>query len=108
MPQYMLQFAYTAQTWASLTKNPVDRSDAIRGLAEKLGGRFVSLAYTMGEFDGIVTVDAPDDITAMSIIVAAIGPGHLRSTKTTRLYTPQEMLQVMKKAGGVKYSAPQS
>ncbi|HEV8660777.1 MAG TPA: GYD domain-containing protein [Thermoanaerobaculia bacterium] len=107
MPQYMLQFAYKPETWAALTKNPVDRSDAIRGLAENLGGRFVSLNYTMGEYDGVVVVDAPDDVTALSVVLAAIGPGHVRSTKTARLYTPQEMMQAMKKAGGVKYTAPQ-
>jgi uncharacterized protein with GYD domain len=107
MPQYMLHFAYTSQTWAALTKNPVDRTEGIRTLAEKMGGRLGGLYYTMGDFDGVVMMEAPDDITAMGIVLAAIGPGHLRSTSTTRLYTPQEMIQAMKKAGGQKYAAPQ-
>ena len=106
MPQYMIQFAYTADAWSAMTKNPVDRSEAIRGLAQKLGGKFTGLYYTMGEWDGVVLFEAPDDATAIATSMAAIAPGHLRSTKTTRLYTPAEMMQSMKKAQGANYQAP--
>ena len=106
MPQYMLQFAYTAQAWAALSKNPVDRSEAVRGLAEKLGARLVGLYYTMGEYDGVALVEAPDDVTALALVIGAIAPGHLKSTRTTRLYTTGEAMEAMRKAGGLGYQAP--
>lgn len=106
MPQYMLQFSYTGETWAALTQKPVDRTKAIQSLAETLGGNLVSFHYTMGEFDGQVIMDAPNDVTAMAIVIRAIGAGHLRSTKTTRLYTTQEATRAMKKAAGASYAAP--
>ena len=106
MPQYMLQFAYTAQTWAALSKNPVDRSEAIRGLAEKLKARLVGLYYTMGEYDGVVLVEAPDDVTALALVIGAIAPGHLKATRTARLYTPAEAMEAMRKASGLGYQAP--
>ena len=107
MPRYMLQFAYTAEAWAALTSNPTDRSEAIRALAEKLGCRFVSLDYTMGEYDGVVVLEAPDDTTAMAAILAAVSPGHLRATRTSRLIPPSEAVEAMRKAQSAGYKAPQ-
>src|ERR1043166_8457804 len=72
MPQFMLQFSYTPAAWAALSKNPVDRSEAIAAMSRQLGGRFVSLHYTMGEHDGVAVIEAPDDTTANAIVVAAI------------------------------------
>ena len=106
MPHYMLQFAYTAEAWAALTSNPTDRSTAVKALAEKLGGRLVSFYFTMGEYDGVVILEAPDDTTAMATALAAVAPGHLRTTRTTRLIPPSEALEAMRKAQGAGYEAP--
>ena len=37
MALYMVQFAYTSEAWATLAKNPQDRSGPVRELAQKLG-----------------------------------------------------------------------
>jgi hypothetical protein len=42
----------------------------------------------------------------MAFIIAAITPGHLRATKTTRLYTPAEAVEALRKAGSVTFRAP--
>lgn len=106
MPQYLLQFAYTAETWAALSKNPVDRTEGISALAKKFGGRLIGLHYTMGDYDGVVLCDMPDDVTAMALAVAAVAPGHLRSTKTTRLFSAAEMVEALRKSHGAGYQAP--
>jgi uncharacterized protein with GYD domain len=106
MPLYMLQFAYTADAWAALAKNPVDRTQGVSALAEKLGGRLVSLHYCFGEYDGVVMIEAPDDTTATAMVIAAASPGHLKATRTTRLMTAQEAMEAMRKAGQVTYQAP--
>jgi uncharacterized protein with GYD domain len=102
----MTQFAYTADAWAALTKNPADRGEAIGGLAQKLGARMVNLYYCFGEYDGVLIFEAPDDTTATAVILAASAPGHLKATKTTRLLTVEETMEAMRKAGGVSYQAP--
>jgi uncharacterized protein with GYD domain len=107
MPRYMTQFAYTTQAWTALAKNPVDRSEAIGKLAKELGGSLVALHYTMGEYDGVVLSDLPDDTAAMAIAIAAVSPGHVKAIKTTRLYTPSEAVEAMRRAGRISYSAPQ-
>jgi uncharacterized protein with GYD domain len=106
MPRYMAQFAYTADAWAALTKNPADRSEGLRTLFQGLGGQLIDLYYHFGEYDGTLIFEAPDDGTATAAILAAISPGHVRATKTTRLMTPQEAMEAMRKAGGQSYQAP--
>lgn len=106
MPQYMLQYAYTPETWAALTANPMDRSEAVRALAQKFDGRLIDLYYTMGEYDGVVIIEMPDDASAMAFVLAATSPGHLRATRTTRLMLPDEAIQAMQKAKGIGFTAP--
>lgn len=106
MPRFLTQFAYTAEAWQALVKNPVDREAAFRGLVEQMGGTFISLDYCFGDYDGMATFEAPDSVTAVSIALAVITPGHIKATKTTELFTMQEMTGALNTAGGVHYSAP--
>src|ERR1700687_3103764 len=106
MPLYMSQFAYTPEAWANLTKNPQDRTEAIAELARRMGGRLVSLYYSFGEHDGIVLSDVPDDVSAAARAMAPAAAGHVRSIKTTRLFTTQEAVAAMKKAGGGPLKPP--
>lgn len=50
--------------------------------------------------------DFPDDTTAMAAIFAAAAPGHLKATKTTRLYSMEESMGAMRKASKMAYPAP--
>jgi uncharacterized protein with GYD domain len=102
----MTQFAYTAEAWATLTKNPQDRRTGLDAAAQKLGGRLVSLHYCFGEYDGVVTFEAPDDTTACAVILGAVSAGHLKTVKTTRLLTVEETMEAMRKAGSLTYQAP--
>jgi uncharacterized protein with GYD domain len=106
MPLYMTQFAYTAEAWAALAKNPQDRSVAVRELAQKLGGRLVGVYYCFGEYDGIVLSEMPDDNAAMTVAIAAVTPGHVKAIKTTKLFTVEETMEAMRKAGSVGYQGP--
>ena len=106
MSLYMIQFAYTPEAWAALVKNPEDRSAPVKALAEKLGGRMLDLYYCFGEYDGIVIMEAPDETTAMAAVLAAIAPGHLKATKTTVLFTVEQAMEAMGKAGEIVYPAP--
>ena len=50
--------------------------------------------------------EAPDNPTASAIIVAATAPGHLKSTKTTPLFSMSETMELLRKAGGAGYRGP--
>src|SRR5688572_11142716 len=98
MPRYMVQFAYTAEAWAALVKNPTDRSDGLRKLVQGMGGDLLGFYYHFGEYDGTAIVDVPDDTTATAVILAAVAPGHVRAIKTTKLMTVEETMEAMRKA----------
>jgi uncharacterized protein with GYD domain len=106
MPLYMVQFAYTAEAWAALAKQPQSRAQGVGDLARKLGGRLVDLYYCFGEYDGVVLLEMPDDSTATAFVIAAVGPGHIKSSRTTRLMTVDETTEAMKKAGQASYAPP--
>jgi uncharacterized protein with GYD domain len=106
MPHYMTQFAYTQEAWATLAANPEDRSSPVRELLETMGGRLVSWYLSFGEYDGLAIYEAPDDATAGALVVAAARPGHFRATKTTPLFTAEESVEMMRRAGGTAYRAP--
>jgi uncharacterized protein with GYD domain len=106
MPLYMTQFAYTPETWAALTHNPEDRSEALRRLLENMGGRMISFYNSFGEYDGVFIYEAPDEGTAAATVLAAISPGHVKALKTTTLLSVEDGMEAMRKAGEATYRRP--
>lgn len=106
MPLYMTQFAYTPEAWKALVKKPEDRGKVFGELVEKMGGSFVSMYYCMGEYDGLVIYEAPDESTAVAMVLSAISPGHLRATKTTVLLSVEDTMGAMNKANAEAYPGP--
>jgi uncharacterized protein with GYD domain len=106
MPLYMTQFGYTPETWRTLVSFPEDRRKAVSAMLAKLGGKLVGLYYSFGEYDGVVLFEAPDDTSAAAAVMAVLTPGHVRTTKTTKLLTVEEMMEALGKAGSVEFQAP--
>lgn len=87
-------------------KNPEDRTTVVQELTEKLGGRFVAFYYTLGEYDGFVLWEFPDETAVTAAILAAISPGHLKATRTTLVMTGATVVEAMRKAGTVTFRGP--
>ena len=106
MALYLVQFAYTAEALATMTQNPQDRSVPSRELIEKLGGRMIGFYFCFGEYDGVALYEAPDDTTATAIAMVAASPGHLKASRTTKLFTVEETMEAMRKAARLTYQGP--
>jgi uncharacterized protein with GYD domain len=106
MAFYMIQGAYTVEAIATMAKNPQDRSVPVRELVQKIGGRLISFYFCFGEYDVVVLVELPDDSAATAVAMAAISPGHLKAYKTTKLFTAEETMEAMRKAGGLAFQGP--
>ena len=106
MALYMMQWSLTAEGWAALVRNPEDRSVPSKALVEKLGGKFIGLYYTFGEYDGFSLYEMPDNATSMAGVLAVATRGHIKATKTTVVLTVAEAMQAMKKAGSISFPAP--
>ena len=106
MPTYMTQFSYTREAWTALAKDPEYRGPAFSALIAKLGGRMIGFYHQTGDYDGFVIYEAPDGETAATAIVAALSPGHLKTTKTSQLFTMEETIGILTRAGSLVDQAP--
>jgi uncharacterized protein with GYD domain len=106
MALYMVQFAYTAEALAAMAKNPQDRSVPVRELVQKSGGRLIGFYFCFGEYDGVALTELPDDSAATALALAAVTPGHLKAYKTTKLFTVEETMEAMRKAGSLTFQGP--
>lgn len=106
MAYYMIQTAFTAEAWAKMIKTPQNRADQVRPIIEKLGGKLEGYWTCFGDYDNVLIVQAPDNIGAAALSLAAAGGGALRAAKTTPLLTMDETMDAMKRAGKAEYKAP--
>ncbi len=54
----------------------------------------------------LCSLEAPDDSAALATAMAAVTPGHLKAIKTTRLFTVEETMEAMRKAGSLAFQGP--
>lgn len=105
MPTYMVRFSYSPEAWAALVKKPEDRTPAVEALVKQAGGRLTALYYHMGDYDGTVIAELPDDAAANAVVMAAVASHTLRATSTIRLYTTKEVQDALGKAGKIAFQA---
>jgi len=67
----MYSVNYTNESWAQQIKNPKNRAEALKPMAEGMGGKLVAAYYTFGKDDVIVIADMPDTVTAAAFSIAA-------------------------------------
>lgn len=104
MPKYLMQASFSPEGLKGLQKDKASgRRDAIAKALESVGGRLEALYFTLGEYDDVLIIDAPDieSIAAFCIRVDASG---LLRTRTTALLTVEETDRALAKA--VAYRAP--
>ena len=79
-------------------KDSAKRLDAGRKLAKKFGCTVGDAYLTIGPYDMVVMIEAPDDetATAMMLQVSALGNVH---THTARAFTAAEMDKILAKKG---------
>jgi uncharacterized protein with GYD domain len=106
MPNYLMRFTYTPETWARLIQNPEDRRAAARSYIEQVGGKLHGFWYGFGEYDGYVLFESPDNVSVASVILTIAGGGALASVETTVLMTIEETMEALRKAQGIKYRKP--
>ena len=98
MATYMIQASFTADAWANLCKHPEDRGAVVAKHMEAFGGNMLSYYYCFGGDDVVVITELPDDAAMMAALASAASKGHLKSTKTTKLFTSREAMDAMTEA----------
>ena len=108
MPFFLHQVSYTPEALARLVANPHDRTDAVRGPIEKLGGKVKELFFAFGEHDAVLLTEMPDNVSAAAIAMAFWAGGSVRSCQTTALMTTAEAMDALRKAGTCGYRPVQA
>lgn len=60
-----------------------DRAAAVQAMVAEVGGKLVSVMFTRGEYDAVITVDLPDRNAAVAGTMAVLASGSL--TRLTML-----------------------
>jgi uncharacterized protein with GYD domain len=79
MSNYVMLANWTDQGMRTIEESP-KRIDTARKSLEEMGGRFLSVFITMGEYDLIITYDAPDDAVAARFALLLGKLGNVRTS----------------------------
>jgi uncharacterized protein with GYD domain len=98
MANYIALISWTEQG-VKAYGNTLDRAEAAAELARKLGGSLNQIFWTMGEYDVVGVLEAPDDESATAFALALSSQGNVR-TSTMRAFDAGEMRQILAKVPG--------
>ncbi|HBO69818.1 MAG TPA: GYD family protein [Deltaproteobacteria bacterium] len=93
MPTYVSLINWTDQGIRNV-KQSTERAKAFKDMAEKLKVKVREIHWTMGRYDVVVVVDAPDD-RAISRLMLGLGILGNARTETLRAYSSQEMSLIL-------------
>ncbi|MEX2118857.1 MAG: GYD domain-containing protein [Pirellulales bacterium] len=80
-------------------KDTCKRAEAFKGAAKKMGVKVREIFWTLGPFDGLMILDAPDDETATALMLQLGSLGNVH-TQTARAYNAAEMQAILGKLSG--------
>ena len=94
MALYITLANYTDQGIRNL-KEMADRLGAARRAIEAAGGKLLAYHLTLGQYDAVVLIEAPDDATYATVVLSIAGGGNIRTT-TLKAFSEEESIQVMR------------
>jgi uncharacterized protein with GYD domain len=95
MAMYVSLIQFTDQGIRNIKKT-IKRGDAAMAEAEKMGVKIVEEFWTMGTYDVVVVVDAPNDETMGAFMLKIGSLGNVKS-HTMRAFRREEMAGVLAK-----------
>jgi uncharacterized protein with GYD domain len=95
MPTYVALVDWTDQGIKNV-KETVKRAGAAGDLAQKHGGSFERLYWTVGPYDIVAMLEAPDDESATAFALELGSSGNVRTT-TLRAYDSEEMSGILER-----------
>ena len=75
-------------------KQSIQRSQDFRSEVENAGGKVVDLYWAVGEFDGVVIIEAPSEEVGAAILLSLGNPGFVRPTKL-RIYDEGQFREIL-------------
>jgi uncharacterized protein with GYD domain len=96
MASYVLLFNYTGQGIQTV-KDTTKRAAAAAGeLAGKFGVKITDVLRTLGQYDGVIVTEAPNDEAMAAFTIAAASMGNTK-TQTLRAFRAKEVDAILAK-----------
>lgn len=97
MPTFVSLFGWTDQGIRNV-KDTAKRAANFKQSIQAAGGTVKQILWTMGRYDGVIIFEAPDDATAVGVMMNGCALGNVR-TETLRAFTEEEIAGVLSKVG---------
>ncbi len=97
MANYVVLVNWTDQGIRTVSET-TQRAEQVTQMVESLGGRTVTLLWTLGRYDAVGILEAPDDETAATIGLRAAQGGGGR-TEILRAFDADEMKGILANLG---------
>ncbi len=97
MPTYVSLLNFTDQGIRTV-RDTLERMERAAGVAEKHGARLVQNYWTVGHYDAVVVLEAPDDESVTAFLLETGSWGNVR-TNTLRAYNREEMAGIIQRLG---------
>jgi len=95
MAHFIILWKFTEQGIRAV-KDSVKRSETYKNSIEKAEGKLVSTYYTLGQYDGVSIVEAPDDATIMSSLLSYESQQGSSTTMTLKAFTAEQTAMILR------------
>lgn len=95
MATYIALSNFTDQGIRSI-KDSTKRAEAVKEAASKFGAKMTQIYWTLGQYDLVAIIEAPDDAAAASFGMAIGSAGNVRM-QTLRAFSKEEMNGILAK-----------
>jgi uncharacterized protein with GYD domain len=79
----------------SKIKESSDHYNSFKASIEKAGGKLIGGYYTLGKYDVVIIIGAPNDETVMSLMLKVGSAGNVK-TKTLKAFAAEEAIKIIK------------
>lgn len=93
MSKHVVLWKYTEKGVAQVQQSP-DRAEAFIAAARKLGVKVETFLWTVGPYDGVAILDAPDDESVSALALSTVKLGNI-TTCTSRAFDAAEFRKLV-------------
>ncbi len=95
MVRYVVLLNFTEKGMAAVKESP-NRAESFRAAAAKAGASVEALFWTIGQYDGMIMLNAPDEATAAAVVLE-LGKGNSVRSCMLRAFDAEEFRNVLGK-----------
>lgn len=98
MPLFITYVSYSNAGIKGIMDKPIDRTEPVRAVVERAGGKLIAAYMTTGPHDVVLVTEQADGSDAVAVGMAAAASGAVAKIETVRAWTLAEFKGIAEKA----------